>query len=93
LRELVRVNQGALGALGVGHEALDRVVAAAARRGLAAKLTGAGGGGCALVLLPPSAGAGAEGGEEALAVELTELGFSCCESRLGGEGVLVAVEA
>ena len=91
LRALVRANQGALCALGVGHAALDAVVAAAARRGFAAKLTGAGGGGCALVLLPPE---GAGGGEEAaLAAELEGLGFDCWASRLGGEGVAVRAES
>ena len=45
LSRLARINHSALNALGVGHAALDAVVAAAAQRGLAAKLTGAGGGG------------------------------------------------
>jgi mevalonate kinase len=87
---LVRANQGALCALGVGHAALDGVVAAAARRGLAAKLTGAGGGGCALVLLPPGGSGGAD--EDALAAELEALGYPCFLSRLGGDGVVVKAE-
>jgi hypothetical protein len=53
LRQLIRINHALLNGLGVGHAALDGVVAAAASAGFAAKLTGAGGGGCALTLLPP----------------------------------------
>ena len=90
LSQLVRVNHGALGALGVGHAALDAVAHAAARRGWAGKLTGAGGGGCAFVLLPPRARAEEEAG---LVAELEGLGFSCFASLMGGEGVLVAREA
>lgn len=53
LQKLMRINHSLLNGLGVGHAALDTVVAASARHGLAGKLTGAGGGGCAITLLPP----------------------------------------
>jgi mevalonate kinase len=63
LSSLLRVNHALLNALGVGHAALDEVVAASAKAGCVAKLTGAGGGGCALTLLPPRMlGAGGGGG-------------------------------
>jgi mevalonate kinase len=85
LSRLVRVNHALLGALGVGHAALDAVVAAAAAKGWAAKLTGAGGGGCALVLLPPSASSDAVA---ALVAELKS-GLKCdvFETGLGGMGL------
>lgn len=51
LAELTNVAHELLGALGVGHPALDRLCAAALEHGaLAAKLTGAGGGGCGFAL-------------------------------------------
>ena len=51
LAELTNVAHELLGALGVGHPALDRLCATALEHGaLAAKLTGAGGGGCAFAL-------------------------------------------
>lgn len=50
---LMRVNQGVLCGLGVGHPAIDRVLQLAAAHGFdAGKLTGAGGGGCVIVLQP-----------------------------------------
>ncbi len=59
LAELANIAHELLGALGVGHPALDRLCAAALEHGaLAAKLTGAGGGGCAFALCDtPSAAA------------------------------------
>ncbi len=86
----MRINHCTLNALGVGHGALDAVVAAAQRRGLAAKLTGAGGGGCAFVLLPDAEEQGAE--EQGLSAELTALGFHCFTTRVGGEGVCMAAQ-
>jgi len=51
LGELMDINQGLLMAIGVSHEALDRLVYAARASGaLGAKLTGAGGGGCMIAL-------------------------------------------
>lgn len=87
LAQLIRINHSVLNALGVGHAALDAVVAAAAELGLAGKLTGAGGGGCAFVLLP-AAGEG-EAQEAALTATLTAKGFHCFSTRVGGDGVAV----
>jgi len=51
LGELMDINHGLLVAIGVSHEALDKLVYAAKRGGaLGAKLTGAGGGGCMIAL-------------------------------------------
>lgn len=53
LGELMDINQGLLMAIGVSHEALDRLVYAARASGaVGAKLTGAGGGGCMIALTP-----------------------------------------
>lgn len=58
--ELTNVAHELLGALGVGHPALDRLVSAALEHGaLAAKLTGAGGGGCAFAVCDNPAAAAA----------------------------------
>jgi hypothetical protein len=54
--QLMRINQGALDAMGVGHPQIHRVLRLAAAHGFdSGKLTGAGGGGCVIVL-QPSAG-------------------------------------
>jgi mevalonate kinase len=51
LGEIMDINQGLLMAIGVSHEALERLVYAARANGaLGAKLTGAGGGGCMIAL-------------------------------------------
>lgn len=51
LGELMNINHALLSAIGVSHELLDRLVAAARRAGAyGAKLTGAGGGGCMIAL-------------------------------------------
>lgn len=52
LGNLITMNQSLLGAIGVSHPSLEKVVQVAAEFGLHAKLTGAGGGGFALILLP-----------------------------------------
>jgi len=53
--ELMNVNHALLGAVGVSHEALDRLVHVARDGGaLGAKLTGGGGGGCMIALAEPS---------------------------------------
>jgi mevalonate kinase len=49
--ELMNINHALLCAVGVSHEALERLVYAARKRGaLGAKLTGGGGGGCMIAL-------------------------------------------
>ncbi len=51
LGELMDLNHALLSAIGVSHEALDRLIRAAREAGaLGAKLTGAGGGGCMIAL-------------------------------------------
>ena len=84
VQRLVRVNHSILNALGVGHAALDAVVAAAGERGLAGKLTGAGGGGCAYIVLGSSQQAEEEA---ALVAALSSRGCHCFTSSVGGEGV------
>lgn len=54
LGEIMDINQGLLGALGVSSSALDELCAVARHHGaFGAKLTGAGGGGCILAVPPP----------------------------------------
>jgi hypothetical protein len=54
--QLMRINQGALDAMGVGHPHIHRVLRLAAAHGFdAGKLTGAGGGGCVIILQPSAA--------------------------------------
>ena len=54
--DLMRLNQGLLDAMGVGHEIIARVLALGKQHGFAAgKLTGAGGGGCVIILKPTAA--------------------------------------
>ena len=91
LRQLVRLNHCLLNGLGVGHPALDQVVAVTASQGFSSKLTGAGGGGCALTLLPPR-GEGNHDVEARVAAVMTSMraaGFSCFETGLGGHGLLL----
>ena len=97
LKRLVTLNHGLLYTLGVSHLSLESVVATAARYGLAAKITGAGGGGCAFVLLPPIASGALDETRvgdvgAVLAAELSNGGFSCFETIIGGAGVLVGAE-
>jgi mevalonate kinase len=87
---LMSLNHHLLGALGVGHPALDAVCEAVAKRGCWGKLTGAGGGGCALTLLPQNLSAPAR---SALIEELQGMGFKCYSSALGGPGVLLHASA
>ena len=79
------VNHSLLCSLGVSHPSLDAAVAAAAGRGVHAKMTGAGGGGFAFALLTPRCSRAANG----LAAELAEKGFDCWETPIGGDGVRV----
>ncbi len=54
LKTLIVINHHLLGALGVGHEALDRIYHTTKNHNLHSKLTGAGGGGCAFTLFENS---------------------------------------
>eukprot|EP00727_Mastigamoeba_balamuthi_P001922 m51a1_g11727 putative mevalonate kinase (362) ;mRNA; f:111108-112193 len=87
LRELVTKAHVLLsGPLGVGHEVLDRAVAAAGRAGAVAKLTGAGMGGCVVALLWPS-----DDGERVVE-ELRREGFDAFVTPIGGQGVTVTLQ-
>ena len=84
---LIRVNQGLLEALGVGHPALARVCEASNIVGFPCKLTGAGGGGCAISLL-----SGETEKKDILTTKLNEFGFDTFESSIAGEGILWYVD-
>lgn len=83
--KLMTTNHHLLNAIGVGHAALDTIVAAAAEYGAYAKLTGAGGGGCAVCLLSPGTDS------EALQARLAQHGFACFSTQVAGPGALVEV--
>jgi len=101
--QLMRINQGALDAMGVGHPHIHRVLRLAAAHGFdAGKLTGAGGGGCVIVLQPsaapaasasassPSASCFALRDVEAFTSELRqELGCDYLETVVGQAGVWI----
>ncbi|KAK7499176.1 hypothetical protein BaRGS_00009723 [Batillaria attramentaria] len=85
LEELIDINQSLLGAIGVGHATLDKIVLTTARYGLHTKLTGAGGGGCTYTLLRPDVKADTV---NKVCQELRQAGFDCWETSIGGPGVL-----
>lgn len=86
LEALVDRNQVLLNDMGVGHEALDRVVKVAQSHGLHAKLTGAGAGGCAFVLLRDST---SQSVVDALRASMEQgEGFQCFETRIASHGVI-----
>lgn len=81
LGRLMDVNHGALAALGVSTEPLDRAVHVAREAGAhGAKLTGAGGGGCVCAVLPE------EGGDDVLDAWRAE-DWSVFRVSLGGDEV------
>jgi mevalonate kinase len=86
LNDLIVYNQKLLESLGVSHSSLDDVIATARSLGLKAKLTGAGGGGFAYILLPPFV---SEDDICQVKDKLTKRGYTCCETRLGVNGVRI----
>lgn len=86
LEELIDINQGLLQAMGVSHVTLEKICHVTSKYSLHSKLTGAGGGGCAFTLLRPNIE------EEELKGVIKDLeaeGFTCFETEVGSEGVLV----
>ncbi|XP_055003336.1 mevalonate kinase isoform X3 [Sorex araneus] len=90
LEELIDMNQHHLNALGVGHASLDRLCQVTQAHGLHSKLTGAGGGGCGITLLRPDL---EQPEVEAIRRALSDHGFDCWETSIGGLGVAVHVAA
>ncbi|CAG8524546.1 10791_t:CDS:10 [Ambispora leptoticha] len=83
-QDLIDLNHHLLNSLGVGHLALDKIREITARHGLHSKLTGAGGGGCALTLLHDDV---LNEVIKRVKIEVSELGFDCFETLVGGPGV------
>ncbi len=86
LRKLITLNHAELVALEVSHPALELIKNKTEAFGageLATKLTGAGGGGCAVTLLPD---AFEQDKVRELVGELSDAGFKCYETRVGGDG-------
>ncbi|XP_063313149.1 mevalonate kinase isoform X2 [Pelobates fuscus] len=84
LEELIDINQHHLNVIGVGHPSLDKLCQVTASHGLHSKLTGSGGGGCAITLLRPDVDPTVV---KAAKQELTDCGFMCWETIIGGPGV------
>lgn len=85
LEELIDMNQGLLDCMGVGHEAIGRVVRAAAALGYHTKLTGAGGGGCVMTLVPDAHN------KTQLLAAIADMGMRGFETSVGGVGLTVQV--
>lgn len=86
LRELIKQNHAELVGLQVSHPSLELIknkTEAFAPAQLATKLTGAGGGGCAVTLLPDEF---EQDKVQELVQELSNAGFKCYETRVGGDG-------
>ncbi|KAG1680279.1 Mevalonate kinase [Nymphon striatum] len=84
LKELVKINQQLLCAIGVSHESLDDICRICNHHNLSGKLTGAGGGGCAYVLLPPDI---QNEKLDRVKNELESKGYNCILSSVGGKGI------
>lgn len=88
---LIKQNHAELVGLEVSHPSLELIknkTEAFAPGQLATKLTGAGGGGCAVTLLPDEF---EENKVQELVAELSNAGFKCYETRVGGHGFGVRV--
>jgi mevalonate kinase len=86
--DLIKVNQALLVALGVGHEAIDRIVSAGDTHNFASKLTGAGGGGCVVTFLPPATSVH-DPSVKSFERTMKKSGFECLETTIGQDGVLL----
>ena len=82
--EMIVLNQQLLQCLQVSHPAIERVCHIATQHGVSTKLTGAGGGGCTVSLLPETF---SDKQTEALINDLSEAGFVCYLTPIGGNGV------
>lgn len=84
--ELIDINQALLKAFGVSHVAIDRICHVTSKNNFHSKLTGAGGGGCVLTILRPDVMAE---DIQKLKNELSEEGFECRETEIGGTGIMI----
>ncbi|CAK4145302.1 unnamed protein product [Aphanomyces euteiches] len=84
LANMMATNQACLDALEVGHQSITTICEMSAKYTMVTKLTGAGGGGCTITLVPADA---TDDDIALLKYELTQEGFTCIETALGGPGV------
>jgi len=86
LKSMIDVNHYLLCSLNVSHEKIENIRQITKKYGLHTKITGAGGGGCMLTFVP-------KGSEEEVIsdvkVELANNHFTCYDTTIGGDGVLI----
>jgi len=86
LKSMIDVNHYLLCSLNVSHEKIENIRQITKKYGLHTKITGAGGGGCMLTFVP-------KGSEEevisSVKVELANNHFTCYDTTIGGDGVLI----
>ncbi|XP_024527292.1 mevalonate kinase, partial [Selaginella moellendorffii] len=86
LEELVVLNQGLLGTIGVSHASIEKICKITAKYGLKSKLTGGGGGGCVITLLPRGLSPKVL---EQVSDDLNSSGFECLQAEVGVQGVQI----
>uniref|UniRef100_A0A6B2L6X3 Mevalonate kinase n=1 Tax=Arcella intermedia TaxID=1963864 RepID=A0A6B2L6X3_9EUKA len=84
LEIFISMNHNILGALGVGHPALDRICHISNQNHMQSKLTGAGGGGCAFTLVKKNI---VPSKVTTMISELEAAGFECFPVNIGGKGL------
>ncbi|ORX59064.1 mevalonate kinase-like protein [Piromyces finnis] len=86
LKDMIDVNHYLLCSLNVGHEKIEQVRQITKKYSLHTKITGAGGGGCMLTFVPN------ESEEDTILCVKNELKnnhFTCYDTTIGGDGVLI----
>jgi len=86
LKDMIDVNHYLLCSLNVGHQKIEQIRQITKKYGLHTKITGAGGGGCMLTFVPN------ENKEDVIVNvknELKDNHFTCYDTTIGGDGVLL----
>jgi len=86
LKNMIDVNHYLLCSLNVGHEKIEQIKQITKKFGLGSKITGAGGGGCMLTFVPNGTNEDIVRNTKA---ELQKNNFTCYDTTIGGDGVLI----
>jgi len=86
LKSMIDVNHYLLCSLNVGHEKIEKIRQITKKFGLHSKITGAGGGGCMLTFVPNGSN---ESTINNAKTELINNNFTCYDTIIGGDGVLI----